>query len=62
MLFYRRSTAEDLPNEPWHTWWLGMPVPAHDVRIMEFQADGDELALLLEAMKNATKQNNEVKP
>lgn len=39
-----------LENGQWRHWWLGMPVP--DVgRVVEFQADGDELNLFLAAME-----------
>ena len=36
----------------WVSWWLGYPVPpAAQERVVTFQADGDELALILAAME-----------
>jgi len=36
----------------WCSWWLGSPIPlAAEERVVTFQADGDELYLILQAMQ-----------
>lgn len=39
-----------LKDGQWRHWWLGMPVPVVG-RVVEFQVDGDELNLFLDAME-----------
>lgn len=39
----------------WLTWHLGNTVPKNTGNVVEFQADGDELFLILEAMAATTR-------
>lgn len=44
--------AIQLNNGRWINWWIGMAIPqvVENERVVTFQADGDELALFLDAM------------
>ncbi len=40
-------------NGYWHEWHVGEPVPKQFGRVVQFQADGDELDLIVDAMRAA---------
>lgn len=41
-------------NNTWNKWYIGMPLPTIDTRVAVIQANGNELDLLLNAMKGTT--------
>jgi hypothetical protein len=49
MLMYRNS-----PNDRWKAWHLGGGVPRFS-RVVEFQADGDELNMIANVMAASTR-------
>jgi len=51
-LFIAGGLAHDVIN--WTEWHIGEPIPVFDGRVITFQADGDELAVLIQAIKKSS--------
>lgn len=48
MLYIIYNTSENITESKW--WYVGEPVPEINARVVEFQAFGDELTLILDAL------------
>jgi len=59
MLYYTDGTREN-GGCNWTQWWIGYSMPQTTGRVVTFQADGDELLVILQALKAASKTEPKV--
>ncbi|KKL62150.1 hypothetical protein LCGC14_2188060 [marine sediment metagenome] len=52
-MLYLRNTTADIKETKWNTWHIGEPLKLSEkpAKVMTFQADGDELTIILEALR-----------
>jgi hypothetical protein len=48
---------QDMYTDEWITWHYSEPVPVVNSKVVAFQADGDELELILNAMRATNPKN-----